>query len=296
MAKAKYKLRDSAFFRVKTKKRLARILQISESRLKQLIKLEEGYHTFQKPKKDGTMRNISAPIPILKAVQSRIANLLRRVASPNYLFAPVEGRSYVDNAAHHIGARSFKLLDIEDFFPNCTFNKVLWFFRTKIECANDVAYALAKITTENGRLPQGSPCSPILAFFSYIDMWSEINNRVQADGCKLSVYADDLTLSGDTVHESVAWDVKVILNRHGHKYAKQKERSRRDRTLEITGVILTPEGVTVPNRQRKKIAKLRSEITKTRSSPQKEKMEMQLRGRLAQMEQVHAGNTKETLA
>lgn len=291
MPKSKYVLRDSAFFRLRTKAKLADVLQISKSKMRRLTKLENGYFSFQKPKKDGKMRNISAPIPPLKAVQARIADLLRRVAPPEYLFAPVEGRSYVDNAVLHIGSRSFRLLDIEDFFPSCTFNKVLWFFRNRMECSPDVAFILAKIATENDVLPQGSPCSPILAYFAYIDMWTEIDERVQADGCKLSVYADDLTMSGETVHERAVWDIKMILYRHGHRYAKHKERSRRDRAVEITGVMLTRDGVTAPNRQRQKIVKLRDYMVKVKASPEKEKLEAQLRGRLAQFGQIQAGNT-----
>lgn len=290
MPKSKYALRDSAFFRLRTKAKLANVLQISQSKMKRLAKLEDGYFAFQKPKKDGTMRDISAPIPPLKKVQARIADLLRRVAPPDYLFAPVEGRSYVDNAARHIGSRSFRLLDIEDFFPSCTFNKVLWFFRTRLECSPDVAYILAKIATENNVLPQGSPCSPILAYFAYIDMWTEIHDCVRADGCKLSVYADDLTMSGDTVHERAVWEIKSILYRHGHKYAKRKERSRRDRAVEVTGVMLTRDGVKPPNRQRRKIAELRDVLGKAKSSPHKTTMEAQLRGRLAQLGQIQAGN------
>jgi hypothetical protein len=293
MPKPKYDLKSSPFFRLGTKANLADLLHVSPAKLKKLTKLKGGYFAFQKPKKDGTMRDISAPIPPLKIVQARIADLLRRIAPPDYLFAPVEGRSYVDNAARHIGSRSFRLLDIEDFFPSCTFNKVLWFFRSQMECSPDVAYILAKIATENDVLPQGSPCSPILAFFAYMDMWTEIDERVAADGCKLSVYADDLTMSGDTVHESAVWDIKVIFHRHGHRYAKHKERSRRDRPAEVTGVMLSRDGVSPPNRQRFKISKLRDDINKTKaSSPVKIKLEAQLRGRLSQINQIDAGNAR----
>ncbi|MEO9604392.1 MAG: RNA-directed DNA polymerase, partial [Lentilitoribacter sp.] len=90
------------------------------------------------------MRDINAPIKPLKDVQTRIAVLLSRIAPPDYLFAPVADRSYVDNAAVHRGARSVRLLDIEDFFPSCTINKAIWFFRRGMECAPDVAVILAK--------------------------------------------------------------------------------------------------------------------------------------------------------
>ena len=290
MPKPKYNLKDSPFYRLRTKAKLAKLLLTSQERLRYIVKLENGYTAFQKPKKDGTMRDISAPIIPLKRVQSRIADLLRRIAPPDYLFAPVEGRSYVDNAAQHIGSRSYHLLDIENFFPSCSFKKVLWFFRSKMECSPDVAYILAKIATEKDVLPQGSPCSPILAYFSYIDMWTEIAICVAADSCKLSVYADDLTISGETIHEATIWKIKEIMRKHGHRHAIHKERSRRDRPAEVTGVILGPNGVFPPNRQRLKISVLRDTIKATKLPRDKEKLHAQLRGRIAQINQINMGN------
>ena len=291
MVKRKYGLRDSPFFRLSTKSKLARLLQISPSNLKRLSQLDNGYVHFEKPKKNGESRKISAPIPPLKSVQSRIADLLGRVATPGYLFSPVAGRSYVDNAARHIGALSLRLLDIEDFFPSCTINKVIWFFRTRMECSKDVAVILARIVTDNDMLPQGSPCSPILAYFAYIDMWEEIEESVLGAGCVLSVYADDLTISGATVPEAVIWEIKRILRRHGHRYATQKERARRNRPAEITGVIVTQGGVTAPNRQRQKLHDVRDELRKPKSPEQVKRFEAQLRGRLAQFKQIDAGNS-----
>lgn len=290
MAKRRYQLRDSPFFRLRSKAKLARLLLVSPKKLKRLAKLEGGYIKFQKPKKNGDLRDISAPIAPLKATQARIADLLSRIAPPDYLFAPVEGRSYVDNAARHIGARSVRLLDIEDFFPSCTINKVIWFFRSRMECSTDVAIILARIVTDNGVLPQGSPCSPILAYFAYSDMWEEIDAAVVAAKCTLSVYADDLTISGETVPEALVWELKKTLYRHGHRYASHKERSRRDRPSEITGVILTREGVTAPNRQRQKIHTVRDGLRATKSVDQTKRLEAQLRGRMAQVNQIAAGN------
>lgn len=290
MAKRKYALRDSPFFKLRSKNKLARLLMVSPKKLKRLATLERGYNKFQKPKKNGEMRDISAPIAPLKATQARIADLLRRIAPPDYLFAPVEGRSYVDNAARHIGARSVRLLDIEDFFPSCTIKKVIWFFRSRMECSTDVAVILARIVTDGGVLPQGSPCSPILAYFAYTDMWEEINSAVDTSKCILSVYADDLTVSGDTVPEALIWEIKRTLHRHGHRYASHKERARRDRSCEITGVILTRDGVAAPNRQRQKIHAVMDALRCTKSEDQTKRLGAQLRGRLAQITQIKAGN------
>ena len=98
--------RDSPFFRLRSKAKLASLLFISLEKLKALASADDLYFEFEKSKSSGGIRKISAPRDDLKAVQRRIANLLMRIAPPDYLFAPVAGRSYVDNAAQHLGATS----------------------------------------------------------------------------------------------------------------------------------------------------------------------------------------------
>lgn len=289
--KKAYSLKDSPFYRLRSKSKLCELLFVSQDKLEALANGQDRYHDFKKQKKSGGVREISAPHPPLKAVQKRVATLLSRVAPPDYLFAPVSGRSYVGNAARHIGARSVHLLDIDNFFPSCTAAKVAWFFRRKLECSPDVTALLCKVVTNNGCLPQGSPCSPILAYLSYIDMWEEIEALVVEADCTLSVYADDLTISGSTVREATVWDIKKRLVRHGHRYAEDKERSCRGTPAEITGVILHGKGVSAPHRQHKRAYEIRRELGKA-SPEEAAKLQRQLSGRLAQLNQIQAGNIR----
>lgn len=296
MDRRTHSLRDSPFFRLRSKAKLASLLYVSREKLRTLSDGDQRYFEFTKPKKSGGVRKISAPNGPLKAVQSRIADLLRRVTPPDYLFAPVPGRTYADNAAFHVGARSIRLLDIEDFFPSCTAKKAVWFFRTRMECSQDVAAILANIVTFKGALPQGSPCSPILAYLCYVDMWEEIAKVVEDSRCKLTVYADDLTISGQSVPEAQIWQIKKTLFRHGHRYARSKERSVRDRSVEITGVVLLRAGVVAPNRQHAKIVKVREELKRAAASDHKKALESQLRGRLAQIGQIAAADLRQKVS
>ena len=287
-----YSYKDSPFYKLRSRAKLAKLLFVSQRKVEYLANLDGGYFEFKKEKKSGGERKISAPVEPLKAVQKRISVLLSRIAPPDYLFAPVAGRSYVDNAARHIGARSVRILDIEDFFPSCTINKALWFFGKRMECSPDVAVVLSKIVTDKGCLPQGSPCSPILAYLCYVDMWTEISELVDGANCKLGVYADDLTISGDNVPEEMIWKLKQTLHRHGHRYAKAKERSVRDGPVEVTGVILRREAVSAPNRQHLRIHEIREELRLRPSSGNAALLEPKLRGRLAQIAQIQAGNPR----
>ena len=282
--------RDSQFFRLSSRAKLASLLFISSAKLTALTGERDLYVQFKKYKPSGGFREISAPRCDLKAVQARIADLLRRIAPPDYLFAPVARRSYVDNAAAHLGAHSIRLLDIEDFFPSCTANKVIWFFHKRMQCSPDVAAIIRGIVTWNGSLPQGSPCSPILAYLCYADMWEEVSRVVDNVGCTLSVYADDLTISGETVPEATIWEIKKVLRRHGHRYNAGKERSKRGRPAEITGVILRSDKLHAPNRLHKKLYDMRRKLEKASSDEHKATLEVEIRGREAQMSQVTSRN------
>ena len=282
---------DSPFFKLRSRKKLAKLLFSSQIKLEKLAREQDPYFSFMKPKSSSGFREINAPREDLKTVQARFADLLNRIVPPDFLFAPVAGRSYVDNASIHMGSRSVRLLDIEDFFPSCTDNKVIWFFHKRMQCSRDVAAIIRGIVTRKGSLPQGSPCSPILAYLCYVDMWAEISRIVNNASCVLSVYADDLTISGATVPERAIWEIKKVLHKHGHSYHVTKERSKRDRPVEITGVILRPDRLNSPNRQHKRLHELRREMTSYKSDKIIPLLMAKIRGREAQMNQVASRNS-----
>ena len=281
-----YAEQDSPFYKLRSKAKLASLLFLSADKLKFLAESEDLYRDFPKKKMSGGFRPISAPRADLKIVQKRIADLLQRITPPDYLFAPVCGRSYVDNAKRHLGASSVRHLDIEDFFPSCTANKVIWFFRKRMDCSPDVAVLLRGIVTRRASLPQGSPCSPILAFLCYVDMWEEIERVVSESRCQLSIYADDLTISGEIVPESLIWEIKQTLFRHGFQHKPSKERSKINKPTRITGVILKGNQLLVPNRQHQRLYQVRQELKVARSSEHGRQLKAQLVGRESQFRQI----------
>lgn len=294
-----YSLRDSPFFRLRSRRKLAELLRVSPGILATIATSDQKYKRRWKHKiKDlwllvepqGEIRDeyrpIDIPDPRLKSIQSRIADLLGRIAVPIFLFSPVKGRSYVDNAAEHLNAKAFWFLDVADYFPSCTANNVAHFFRRDLECSPDVTAILVRLTTWNGSLPQGSPCSPILAYFSNRPMWTEISEVVQKGGCKISVYADDITISGKIIYKAMIWEVKKIIHRHGLRLKESKELSLVDAPADITGVIVSNGRTRLPNRQLKKLAELKALRKVAWDSRLRRKLENQIAGRIAQRRQV----------
>ncbi len=295
-----YTLRDSPFFRLRRRKDLARLLYVSEAALSAISSRTDLYARCWKHKKikdkwldqepssdvSGLYRPIDIPDNGLKAIQSRIASLLARITPPDWLFSPVKGRSYVNNAARHRGSRAFWLLDIADYFPSCTANNVANFFRKKLECSKDVTAILVKLVTWQQCLPQGSPCSPILAYYSNLAMWQEIEQSVSQAGLRHSVYADDITLSGAIVPKKSIWEIKRIIHKHGMKVKKDKELSLIDSSADITGVIVVGNQTKLPNRQLKSFVELRGERHRAKSNALKRLLDSKIAGRVAQRRQV----------
>lgn len=293
-----HKLSDSPFYKLKPKKRMAEILFTSEKSIKETLsetdlyvrkwkhKKEEKWLDKQPTENAEEYRPIDIPHPRLKEIQSRIAYLLSLIEPPDYLFSPVKGRSYVDNAKFHINSKAFWMLDIENFFPSCTSNNVAWFFKTVMKCSPDVTAILVRLTTLNGSLPQGSPCSPILAFFSNKNMFDEIHGIAEKSNNRLSVYADDITISGDIIKKETVWKIKQRVRKQGLNLKDKKEHSLIFKPAEITGVIVRDYKSLLPNRKHKALSELRQEYVQTRNPKERQSLENKIRGRLSQKRQV----------
>jgi Reverse transcriptase (RNA-dependent DNA polymerase) len=236
-----------------------KLLFVTEAGLNQILACEQNYRPIEKKKSDGSIRMVYAPSPPLKRIQKRLSELLMRVAVPDYLMCPVKGRSNIDNANVHRGSRAKRLLDIQSFYPNCSANKVAEFFVKKVMCSPDVAKILVCLATRDGALPQGSPCSPILAFWSYHQMWEDIAKVTSTASCKFSIWVDDLAISGSFVSAKALFEIKGIIQFHGHQVHPEKQSSTIDSPTTITGVVVAGDSLRLPNRlhrarQLKKVA------------------------------------------
>ncbi len=257
----RHPLNQSKLFRVKTRMKLATIFGLTEEALQAITSMDRPYSQRQlELVKNGKVkiREIQEPRGALRPIHERMQALLSRIEPPDFLFCPVKRRSYVSNAARHAGARHVRTLDVKTYFPSTPQHRVFWFFRTVLQCEPDVSAILAKLLTVDGHLATGSTVSPILSFFAFYDMWHNIAERVRSYGCVLSVYMDDVTISGDNVCDLLVWEVQKQIYSRGLRY--HKERDFRSGTAEVTGVLLRGGKLSIPNRQHLKAHLLRREL------------------------------------
>jgi retron-type reverse transcriptase len=270
---------------VTRRKRIAELLAITDAELRNLTKNADAlYEEKDILKSDGvSTRHIEDPKKALKKVQKRLAKLLSRITPPEFLFCPVRRRCYVTNAAQHRGNRVVRSLDIHKFFPSTTSKRVFWFFHKVMCCNSDIAGTLVRLATYRGHLPTGSPLSPIMSYFAHTDMWDKIADLCREAGVTMTVYMDDVTVSGEHVPDSLIWQIKQVIHGSGHRY--HKEKAFYDSPAEVTGVFIVGNTIKVPHRQFKKL-RIALNAAKAVGFRQTQKAQQKLDGLKGQVAQI----------
>ena len=167
-----------------------------------------------------------------KTALKQLNKYLSELRIPNYVFAKTDG-GYVKNANRHKGNTSFLLIDIASFYPNCKFKYVKNFFMSGagFKMKNDLAQRMAELVTipsYNKKvriIPQGFPTSTLISFFSYRQMFAELNKLALEYRLVFSTYVDDITFSTKDDKfdfESIIEKIDDILNRYGHSRKIEK--------------------------------------------------------------------------
>jgi retron-type reverse transcriptase len=274
---------------LKSKKRLAKLLYLGREKLETLAQSSDDlYREFYLGS-----RLIEAPDRLLKGIQRRIDHHLKRIEVPNYLHAPATERSYVTNAQAHSNSKKFVSLDIQKYFPSTPSWRVYKFFHDRMKCSADVAAILTNLSTYKEHLPTGSPLSPTLSYFSYMNMWEAINEMVEVENCILTVYMDDVTISGVQVPGNLVWQVRKQFHRYGLRDNQKKERkSREGKPYRLTGVIVNKNELMLPNKQHMKAHEIRQQISSETEKSRRSKLARRLKGLEAQAQHIKTSNTK----
>ncbi len=201
--------------------KLIRFLEGSENRARL-------YHEIEIPRKHGEPRIISIPARRLRWVQRSLLQLLTHLFPRHACATGFErGQDIVSHARRHVGKRLVYTLDIKDFFPSISRNRIFHMFRAfPFHASEEMARHLANLTTHNGSLPQGAPAIPILANLICRRLDSRLFKWARKNGYTYSRYADDLTFSTNarTIPEAHAQFVDQIIQEEGFAVHPDKKR------------------------------------------------------------------------
>ena len=186
-----------------TRKDVADILDVDEKTLIYYLYRytnETGnslYKTYSIVKRTGGKRIIAAPIEQLKYLQLKVKKYLETIYKPReYIFGFVNGRNIVGNAQKHVNTRFILNIDIENYFNTIKFWRVRGALIGQPYCmGKEAATVIAQIACMNSCLPQGSPCSPIIANIVSAPLDTALFRVAKKHKLYYSRYADDITFS-----------------------------------------------------------------------------------------------------
>lgn len=231
-------------------------------------------------------REVQQPLYELEKLHKRIADLLSRIEMPDYVFSK-RGRSYIDNAAVHRGIQPLIKTDLNKFYPSTTWPMIYRMFAERFNCAEDIAARLADLCCfHQSHLPTGSPLSGYVAFFAAQPMFDRIHENFRKQGCKMTLFVDDLTASGVGATQKVLLQARSEIRNFGFKTRDRKSRSYESTAVkQVTGVILAHDELRVPNKQYLKIWQARNALQNLPAS-QRPGALRSLKGRLQQTKQI----------
>lgn len=232
---------------------LARRLGLSEN---ELHNTPIDYAERHIPKRRNGTRLLHVPDPKLKHLQRRILRrLLKRLRVHPAAVGFEPGLSIAHNAGMHVGQAVVIKMDIVDFFPSTSAERVEKYFR-RIGWNAEAAALLTKLTTHDGGLPQGAPTSPRLSNLVNHVMDAQIQRRVKRYKGTYTRYADDITISFPKDYprhvRGTIQGVRRIAKAHGYTiHVRHKLRVvRRHQQQRVTGLVVN-EKVQLPREKRR---------------------------------------------
>lgn len=277
----RYPIHQSPLFRLRGKGQFERVLEVEWSAVGRLGSADH-YRVWLNPKG----REIQQPVGWLAHVHSRIGKLLARIDLPDYVYSQ-KGRSYADNAGQHVGATALVKTDIHRFYPSTTRQMVYRMFAVDFECADDIAHRLADICCyQREHLPTGSPLSGRVAFFAAKHMFDNISELAMRAECNMTVYVDDVTISGPNATKRLLGQVRKVISRHGLKTKQRKSKTYAPSSAKaVTGAIIAGEQLRLPNERHQKIWEAKQRLANAYGSDRKQLLRA-LRGRQQEARQI----------
>lgn len=177
-------------------------------------------------KKDGSDREVYAPVAALKNIQRKINSRFFGNKNlfywPDYIYGSIknqklkdgkkESRDYVSCANRHNGAKSLLTLDIKNFFDNIHEDIVEKVIREFITDDSESVQWLLGICCHKGGVLQGAPTSSYIANMSLFDVEPMLVSRLNRKGLVYTRLVDDITVSSKVYDYDFSYALTLIEN------------------------------------------------------------------------------------
>jgi len=228
-----------------------------DEELERALPLGNQYRKVKIPKKGGGWREIFIPAPELKKVQRKILRYLRKIWKVQIWKAGVyglsPGGSYTLHAKCHADSRYHFKFDLKDAFPSVNVAKLREILYQAIlgesgdeKIAQKRSELIIKLTTFEGKLPQGAPTSPFL-FYMMLTAPEGLFWRLEriCSRWRISCYVDGFVVSGPTpIPVDIQEKMFKIVEECGFSINPKKTRFQdcRQGAVMITGIRVDGKG------------------------------------------------------
>lgn len=220
--------------------------------------VEKHYRPLTVRKRDGGIRRLKAPDPLLKTIQQ---NLLHRVLETQPVSASATayrpGSGVVKNALPHLHHRQLLKLDIQDFFSSITFLQVKERAFSDALFPPQVGTLFTRLCCYEDYLPQGAPTSAAISNLVLLPFDREMERWCGERGIAYSRYCDDLAFSGEFDARQVENKASSFLEVMGFTLNRKKTKLLSHHVRQaVTGVVVNEK----PQVSRDYRKKLRQEL------------------------------------
>jgi transcriptional regulator with XRE-family HTH domain len=260
----KYPQKVQNIFPILSVNKLAFALKVKPSELKKLSKTAGSYYDpFDRKqiKDDGKVkwRHIDNPAPKLKEIQRKINKILLKAvveSLPIGMTGGIGGRSIFTNAAQHLNQKAVATLDLKDCFPKTNNKRVFKIWRNHLGASESVASILTKLTTFQRRLPQGSPTSSSLCNIALFPLYKKIKKYCLKEKLNLTLYVDDITISGglQPIRRAVG-NIVYLIQKEGYAVRRNKIKIMPARVRQKTTGLIVNKKISVSAKTREEIRK-----------------------------------------
>lgn len=245
---------------------LSRFLKVYKSVLLDLLYNTnyKKYDEFTISKKSGDSRVIHSPINKLKNVQIKIAKILSDyhndkykkvlINNKNVSHAFITGKGIITNASQHVNKNFILNIDLEDYFGSFHFGRVKGFFEKHSDFifGEEAARCIANLLCFNGKLPQGSPASPIMTNLISQPLDQKLIGIARKYKLKYTRYADDITFSTNRSSfgrelNTFMQEVESLIIKSGFKINHKKTRFNTNHTKQKVTGLITNKKINVDN-------------------------------------------------
>lgn len=242
-----------------TQRQLATLVGMKRDALRGLATHRDTWIVRRDEIINGKARKLAYPRGRLRRVHEILKYHLQKIEQPDYLFSPRKGRSQRDNAARHSSQVQYLTLDIKQFYPSTTSRHIRTWLQNDLGTREDTAGLLVKLVTVDGIASFGSPLTPLLATLVHRRLFDDIAALCRHRGLKLSLWVDDLTISGLFVPGTLLANIREIVRANRLKSHKLTYRHG-NRPVLITGIGVVGSHLIAPRSLHERIHQLYLEL------------------------------------